>query len=327
LDTTNRTVQIRLAVIDQLRGYTIFGMILVNFLGQFRVMPEAFRHHRDSMSYADTIAPLFLFVVGMGFRLSHPRRIEKVGVWPARWAAAKRYATLIVVGIMVYGPLSYRVSWWDALVDIGFAGLLALPFIEKPASVRILMAFVYLGLFQILFTFAGYGPWTMNNSIDGGPLGPLSWAFMLLLGTLAYDWLREGNRNRIILASLAWGVALSLIGWGFRAEWGEFKEFWPFSQKGMTIPYAAYSTGLCFLTFLFFYLTAEIGRFSFPPFTTLGKNPLTIYVLHLLLLAAHGSIVGRRAGMAAALAAFLAHYLFCYAVARRLEKDGILIKL
>lgn len=317
----------RLLVVDQLRGYTILGMIVVNFLGQFRVMPDTFRHHPDSMSYADTIAPLFLFVVGMGFRLSFPRRVEKVGIRQARWAAVKRYVTLILVGIMIYGPLDYRVDWWDALVDIGFAGLLSLPFIEKGATVRILMAFVYLGAYQFLFTAAGYGPWTMENSIDGGPLGPLSWAFMLLLGTLAYDWLKVGNRKQIALASLYWGVALSLLGWGFRAEWGTFKEFWPFSQKAMSIPYTAYSTGLCFVTFLFFYVTSEIGRFSFPLLNTLGKNPLVLYILHLLLLGTHRSIVGRGAEIWAVLGAFLLHFGFCYAVARRLERDGIVLKL
>ena len=73
----------RIAAIDQLRGYAIFGMLLVNAKDLFfsPVRPavrgtsiEPFwdavlhqlSHHREAFSYADTIAPLFVFVVGMG---------------------------------------------------------------------------------------------------------------------------------------------------------------------------------------------------------------------------------------------------------------------
>ncbi|MCX6913555.1 MAG: sulfatase-like hydrolase/transferase, partial [Verrucomicrobia bacterium] len=42
-------------------------------------MPEAFKHHHDYITYADTIAPLFMFVVGMGFRLSILRNVQSRG--------------------------------------------------------------------------------------------------------------------------------------------------------------------------------------------------------------------------------------------------------
>ena len=70
----------RILSLDQYRGYAIFGMILVNYLGNFDAMPEQFRHHRDWFSYADTIAPIFMFVVGMGFRMSFGRRAAKIGL-------------------------------------------------------------------------------------------------------------------------------------------------------------------------------------------------------------------------------------------------------
>lgn len=58
----------RLVYLDQVRGYAIFGMILVNILGMFDVMPWILKHHHEGFSYADHIAPLFLFIVG---RLPH----------------------------------------------------------------------------------------------------------------------------------------------------------------------------------------------------------------------------------------------------------------
>lgn len=57
----------RLVSLDQFRGYTVIGMILVNYVGGFAVVPEVLKHHNDYCSYADTIMPQFLFAVGFAF--------------------------------------------------------------------------------------------------------------------------------------------------------------------------------------------------------------------------------------------------------------------
>jgi predicted acyltransferase len=316
----------RILSIDQLRGYTIFGMILVNFLGEFESSPWLLRHNREWYSYADTIAPLFLFIVGMGFRLSYQRRMAKDGLWMARWSSAKRYFILTLIGIVVYDPFDWR-GWWDALVDIGLSGLLALPFIEKGPGVRVGAAIGYLVLFQVLFTWSPYGPYLSEHSFDGGPLGPLSWVFSLLLGTLAYDWLATRDRRRIILNSLIWGLGLCALGWLFKFEWPGIKEHWPFSQRYMTMPYTLYSTGLAFLTFLFFFWTCDVVGLKFPHFSVLGLNPLVIYIFHMLLLGAHGDLVDRQAGFGYALGMFVMFYLVCYAVAWRFYRDKAVIKI
>jgi len=122
---------------------------------------------------------------------------------------------LTLLGFVVY--FSY---FWDALTDIGISGLLALFLIDKGPRVRAASAALFLALFQVLFTCTGYGAWQMEHSLNGGPLGPLSWASILLLGTLAYDWLTAPNRTPagIIRNCLAWGVALSALGWALKIE-------------------------------------------------------------------------------------------------------------
>lgn len=47
----------RIASLDQFRGYAIFGMIMVHYLGKSASSPDTLRHHKDGMSYALTIAP------------------------------------------------------------------------------------------------------------------------------------------------------------------------------------------------------------------------------------------------------------------------------
>lgn len=319
----------RIASIDQYRGYAIFGMILVNYLGGFDSMPWHFKHHDNGMSYADTIAPLFMFVAGMGLRLSLLRRLTHESPGKVHAAILRRCTVLILVGIVVYGPaLDNWRYWWDALVDIGCAGILALPVLSRSTRVRAVAAFTYLLLFQILYMATGYGEWTMARSIDGGPLGPLSWAFILLLGTIAYDAIATKDRRGIVWTCLIWGLVLSLMGWALRAEWPGLKAEWPFTQRGMTMPYALYSTGLCFLMYLPFYLLCDVRGWKFPHLATLGMNPLVIYIVQQALGDMHGSfIVSGDSSLYMAVLGFTAFYFACYAVAWRLEKDRVVIKL
>lgn len=319
----------RIGSIDQYRGYAIFGMILVNYLGQFESMPWQFKHHHEGMSYADTIAPLFMFVVGMGLRLSLKRRIEQDGFLKAHVAALRRYVVLVVVGIVLYGPApdNWR-YWWDALVDIGFAGILALPFMTRGTVVRAVAAAGYLAVYQALYSLTGYGEWTMARSIDGGPLGPLSWAPILLFGTIAYDLIATGDGRRIVRECLMWGVVLCVAGWALKVAWPGVKAEWPFSQRGMTVPYPLYASGLCFLMYLPFYFICDVKGWRIPHLSALGMNPLVIYMVQQALLDMHGTfIVPEESGVALALLGFAALYLSCYAVAWRLHKDRIIIKL
>ena len=326
MNTSTSQSRQRILSLDQFRGFTIFGMILVNFLGEFPSAPEALKHHTDYMTFADLIAPLFLFMVGMGFRLSLLRNQAQLGLVRTLAMAARRYALLTLIGIIYYDPLHWT-QWWDALVDIGFAGLLALPLMFGNAFVRVAGAVVYMAVYQGLFTGAGYGSWTLANSFDGGPLGPLSWVFCLLLGTVAYDLIATRNARKIVLGCLVWGVLLCGAGYVLHIEWTGLKEFWPYSQRAMSSPYPVFATGLCFLAYVPFYLLSDRWRLQIPTFGVMGANPLVLYILHTAYLDLHSTIIPAESSLPAALTACLVFYLGCYAVARYLYRNGIFVKI
>ncbi len=277
----------RIASIDQLRGYAIFGMLLVNFFGIFKsnwlksIMPESVKaqgaeaaaqwlqkanfwwqqlhHHSEYMTYADTIAPLFMFVVGIGMRLSWKRRAEKMGPQAARKSMAKRYGLLVLIAFTIYA------GWlWDALMNIGLAGLLALLVVDKKPVKRMLWAIALIVAYQIIFSYTSYGIWLLRINkwgnpadgrmpwplfikliplhealfdcpINGGVIGHWGWAFMLICGTIAYDIMATGNRAKIVVGLLAWGIALSAAGWGVRAIGTAHyeKQLAPYLQKLM----------------------------------------------------------------------------------------------
>ena len=200
-------VQSRIASLDQFRGYTVAGMLLVNFIGGFREVGNIWKHHNTYCSYADTIMPQFFFAVGFAFRLTYLRRLKSLGVWPATRAAILRSLGLILLGFVIY-HLDGEVKSWEALRSLGPEGFLAqafkrelfqtlvhialaslwvMPVIAAGTMTRVAFliasAALHLGLSH-LFYFQH--AWTLPV-IDGGPLGFLTWTIPLLVGSLAYD--------------------------------------------------------------------------------------------------------------------------------------------
>ncbi len=316
----------RIASIDQVRGYAIFGMILVNFLGHFDAMPWIFKHHHYGFSYADSIAPLFIFVVGLGFRMSFLRRAAASGISAARRAAVRRYAILIGLGL-IYGGFHLRAGVWDALMDIGCAGMLTVLIIDRTAWVRIAAAILFLSAYQVIFTQTGYGQWVVPNSINGGPLGPLSWVFIFLMGTLAHDLMAVSNPRRFPFWCCIFGIALGMLGWGLGLEWPGIKGEWPLTQYGMSAPYSLSAAGLCFLTLAGFYALCDMAKVQLPHLTVLGRNPLVLYLVQAIITGISGAVLPSALPAPYALCGFAATYAACYWVAWFLDRKGMIIKI
>ena len=314
----------RIASLDQFRGFAIFGMIAVNYLGHFEAIPGTFKHPDYGMTFANTIAPFFLFVVGMGFRISLINNIGKSGRPRSFRKAIIRYLTLILIGIVIYGP-DPKLGMWDALVDIGFAGLITLPFILSCRWIRITMALILPLIYQYLFTFTRYGEWTMNHSIDGGPLGVLSWASILIFGTLLMDDLINLNHSKFIRRSLTYGVILVAVGLGL--SYLEPSPLWEFSQRSMTMAYPLFATGLCYFVYVFFFWLSDLKKIEIPHLSVLGINSLVLYLVQNVIIELRGNLLDRKAPLWQALGGGLTVYLICYFVARYLARKKIIIKI
>jgi predicted acyltransferase len=325
--TTEPTIikeKTRIASLDQFRGFAIFGMILVNYLGYFTKIPETFKHPHYGMTFANTIAPFFLIAVGMGFRMSLKSRITKDGVMKSYLAAARRYGILILIGIVLYGPDPVN-SIWDALVDIGFAGLLTLPFIMTKRWIRITLAFMYLIIYQLLFALTGYGVWTMEHSIDGGPLGVISWASILFFGTVLLDDLQDQSSTVFMRRSLITGAILTITGYCLSLL--NPQDLWQFSQRSMTMAYPILASGLSFIVFVLFYWLADIKKIEIPHLTILGMNPLVMYILQNVVIDFDGNFLKQDSPVWIAVCGFIVIYLICYIVARYMYRNKILIKI
>jgi predicted acyltransferase len=336
----------RIEAIDQLRGYAIFGMFAVNYFSKFDASPVQLHHYREIFTYADSIAPLFLFVVGMGMRLSILRRIEKVGLSEARKGIFGRYIILACVGFAIYQ------GWvWDALTSIALSGMLALLIIDKKPVIRIAWALLFLTLFQYIMSNTEYGQWMMGTdpwqeefplwvrmfplhdqlfgcAISGGILGHWSWMTLLIVGSLGYDLFMTGDSKKIIVWGLTAAVACIAIGWLLRVEWPGVKMEWVFSKRYVTAPYVFLATGTSFIAFVVFYVLCDVMELRIPTMNVIGLNPLFLYVTqHLFFSSVKKFLPEDSANMPGIILGYAVFLAIFYGFARFLYDRDIVIKL
>lgn len=224
----------RLTSLDQFRGFAVWGMLLVNFLGGFAACPEVLRHHNTYCSYADLVMPQFLFAVGFAFRLTFLRNVAKGESAAAYARTARRLAGLALVAIVIYAP-GRRAETWEQLQQLGLWGALAEPLKRDwfqtlmhiaattlwllpviGARTRTLVAYAAAsGLVHVGLSFWFNFEWTNTspNAIDGGPLGFLTWSIPAATGAICYDAF-VARDNRPSVASLG-AAALGLMFVGY----------------------------------------------------------------------------------------------------------------
>ena len=218
----NASPRRRIVSLDQFRGYTVVGMLFVNFLGGFVVVPAVFKHHNTYCSYADTIMPQFFFAVGFAYRLTFLRRLQTGGVWPAVHAVLSRSLALFLLGFVIY-HLDGSVHTWSELQRLGISGVLDRAFKREIFQTLVQIAMTSdLGSARhrsgqgdpgrvldrvgraLLVAFVVVLPrlaWNLPV-IDGGWLGILTWTIPTLVGSLAYDAVANSQDDRKTLRKL-----------------------------------------------------------------------------------------------------------------------------
>lgn len=270
-------IRLRIPSIDQFRGFAILLMVLANYLAGVAWIPAWLKHAPDiGLTVIDLIAPFFIFSIGLTYALALRRRAEQNGWRAAAWSAVLRYLAIgglgffLVSGEILLGQSTNNLNW-GVLQAIGAAGLLTMAFIRLPIWARALAGLALLALYQFLLDHL----WLESVLAypHGGPQGALGWTAMLILATTLADMFHapQGGRARL----LAGATALLLLGVVLSA-------WLPVSKNRVSATYVLVSLGTSGLLFLAFDLLA--ARLRLGLLSAWGKNPLILYVAHLLLL-------------------------------------------
>ncbi len=147
----------RIVSLDQFRGYTVAGMLLVNFIGGYGAviaLAPPLKHYNTHCSYADTIMPQFFFAVGFAFRLTFLRRLEKDGAARATWQAIKRCLGLLLIGAVIY-HLDAGARTWAELTEKGWRG-----FFREAFERNLFQTLVHIGVTSLwVLPVIAAGPW------------------------------------------------------------------------------------------------------------------------------------------------------------------------
>lgn len=269
----------RLESIDVFRGLAILGMVLANFLGGVEWVPASLKHARDTgFTIIDLVAPMFIFAIALTYGRSFKTRMQRDGAgrtyqhFVTRFCAILGMGALFGAGQVLLGVDGMTINW-GVLQAIGTAGLVTLCFIRTPTWVRLLVGALLLCAYQYLLDV--FWLTTVLSSPHGGLLGAISWSGMLIMATVLADLFHHsanGLRRLIGVSALLVPLALLLSIW------------LPISKNRVSLSYDLLSLGLSGLIFSACHIL--IGQFHLRArlLVLWGRNPLLLYLLHLLLL-------------------------------------------
>jgi len=310
----------RIDSIDELRGFAIVSMIIVNFLAHYPEAPLFLKHTRSTgFTFADLVAPLFMFILGIMYRKSFCKRIIEEGSLKTYFHFTKRYVILYILGVV--GNLVIRkfvIFRWGVLQAIGLSGIIVLPLMKSSRLIRLTSAVILLFLYQFsLIT-------EMRKDIlafaHGGPTAAISWSTIILFASIAGDMI---DFKKIIDDV----KKLFLFGIIFLSSGIILSNYIPVSKPQVNISYIILSVGLSALLLALFLLLNDLALIKIPTLGPMGRNPLLLYGFHYLLIAAGFFLIPVKSPVSIIFTGVLLICLLSYGFARYLEKSNFILHL
>jgi uncharacterized membrane protein len=259
--------------IDRLRGALVILMVGGDYLGGVQIVPAFLKHAPDiGFTIADTVAPAFVFVIGLNYGPSFARRMRR-GSTAAYRHFLMRYLALIGIGaIIAAGATATGMPTdWGVLQAIGVAGLIALPLLRLAARTRFIIGVLMLCGYQYLLDTAMLS--AVLDSVQGGLFGALSWGALLVLSTAIADVWRKG------LGPYAICCAVLVVAAGISAV------IVPVSKHRVSLSFVLITLAISALVFLVVERGSPVQATRAGILCWWGENPLVLYFLHLVILA------------------------------------------
>ncbi len=288
----------RLLSIDACRGLAIVLMILVNFVG---LTPHApWLHHApwDGCTLADTVFPLFLFVVGFSTGLARKStaniliRAGYIFVWG------------LILNFIMHPSVSHlRIPGVLQRIAICYALTACLHLKTTFKTQYILVIILLLGYWMMLrfipVPHHGMYVLTPDGNLSGfidrmllsghtypkthdaeGILSTLPALASTLIGLLSYQlFMRFTCPKKRFFALLSFGLLCFMLGWLTGQSLPINKNLW-------TSSFALWTSGISLFIFSACYLVTDVWCIRVTPFLWLGRHALVLYLAHVLLIKA-----------------------------------------
>jgi len=298
----------RLTSLDAFRGFTIALMILVNSPGDPGAVYAPLTHVVwNGWTFADTVFPSFLFIVGVSLVFSFARQEEKGTPNSAYMVRLlRRTIILFALGLFLNSFPSFQLSTIripGVLQRIAlcyfFASLIVL---NAGLRGRILWLVGLLASYWLMIRFipvpgigAGvlepgknFAAWVDSLFLSGhmwsyyggawdpeGIVSTIPAIATTLFGVLTGQWLRSSLPERRKIAGMVCAGLFLLIAGCILDRW------LPINKSIWTSTFSIFMAGVALVCLAFFHWSIDIADFSrwAKPLIILGLNPITVYVL------------------------------------------------
>jgi predicted acyltransferase len=303
--TKARTAQTRLLSLDEFRGITIAGMVLVNNPGSWSSIYWPLEHAEwNGWTPTDLVFPFFLFIVGVAITLALGRRAETASGRAVYWKILRRSLLIFGLGFFLnlfphFNLATVRIP--GVLQRIAVCYLLAsLIFLKTKVRTQVIIVAALTIGYCLLMNYVpapGYaaGDLTKDGSlasyVDRAVFGSHVWSqakvydpegllstlpalATTLIGVLTGHWLRSNKSEYEKVAGLFFaGMCLVVIGWAWNP-------FFPINKALWTSSYVFFTAGMALHLLAFCYWLVDIKGWKrwAKPFVVFGVNALALFV-------------------------------------------------
>ena len=196
------------------------------------------------------------------------------------------YVTLSCMGIIniVITTIDFFAWWqtgsqiyvyWVTLQGIGFAILVAFPFVKAKTWVKALGATLIFIAFTIFHQYGDNKAW-LDVPVHGGTIGGFGWGAMLIFDMMIADLYFKNKQYALISSALFCAVGV------FATQWlGEI-------NLGSASPtFLLVGTGLSGLIFCVFDALDRFHKSAFDPFVWWGKNPIIMFLIEFFVIGSY----------------------------------------
>lgn len=159
-----------------------------------------------------------------------------------------------------------KIGYWMVLQSLGFAGLVALPFMSSNFKIRAIAGGVLLVIYTLYYNLGGGA--IVGAITQGGFIGGFGWAIIILLGS-AFAEVYMKNKKIAYISALA-GLAIAIAMYFLL----------PIVKSGVE-PDPTYLVATIVLSAIAFLIVDlfHFYKFSFDPLAWWGRYPILLYLL------------------------------------------------
>ena len=208
------------------------------------------------------------------------------------------YIALSILGIMniiitfidyvniVNNANAIRFGYWVTLQGIGFAILVAFPFVKAKSWVKFLGASIIFIAFTIYHQI-GDNKILLDEIVHGGVVGGFGWGAMLIFDMFIADLYFECKYDSLIASAFFFAVGVFLIQW-----------LGVINMGSCSPTFILVSVGLSGVLFYCFDMLDKYHKTKFDPLVWWGKNPIIMFLVEFFVLGSYGEIIIPMANLA-----------------------------